>query len=208
MHRARRLAVAILLTAAFFMGSHFHAQAGSIRASTTSTLKRLVLNARDFPSGYRQTRLALVTNAESALSNHDNKALLDRKGRVASFETAFAHPSKKGAMGVLDGVTAYKSPAGAAWDYGRQTRTIAAQLARAPKQYHAVEFRVAGIGRRAIGFQTLDFSQKTPLTDIGILFTSKRYWASVLTIAPAKVYTRASVEHLARTIASRIASRG
>ncbi len=206
MNRVRHLTIAISLTALFLGGSYSRTQAAPAGDSVTRTLKRLVLNVRDFPGGYRQTRLAVVTNAQSATNNHDDKSLLDRKGRIESYETAFAHPDKAGAMGVLDSVTAYRSAAGAAWDYNRQTRTITNELTRAPKKYRAAAFPVSGIGERAMGFQTLDFSQKTSLTDIGILFRSKHYWAMVLTIAPARAYTRAKAERFARTIASRIAA--
>jgi hypothetical protein len=115
----------------------------------------ITLHKPDLPPGYTLDSAKTVTNAQMAAQTHVAKAQFDRHGRIIGYEEQFRGSSLTLPTNIFANVYAYKTAAGAGWDYANTSAhdLVIAHFAHAPR------FGVASTGftqRITSGGQKID----------------------------------------------------
>lgn len=174
---------------------------GSLQAAHRASPRSLALRLTDMPPGFVQTLSRAYSNAQAAKIDHMSVRTLEKKGRLASYESAFHQPSLFGIINVDDTVAEFKSVGGAHWDYLRIARNATRSSAHAP---HFQAISVGRLGSESIGFTYQQKAGRIPLTVDIILFRRSVYRVSVLVGGLTGSFTVDQAIHYAKIIDHRI----
>jgi hypothetical protein len=144
-HRSTIAAAAAALLAAASLSA-------ALAAASPSAV---ALHKSDLPAGYKLYSAKTVSNAQMATNTHVPKAQFDKHGRLSGFEEEFRGTSATKPTNVFANVYAYKTSAGAAWDYSQSVKHDLTQMHRTS----APKFGDASVGmteRIKSGSQTID----------------------------------------------------
>jgi hypothetical protein len=161
--------------------------------------KHFVLTKRDVPATFRQVGAGSLTDAEADRADHLPPGTFERHGRISSYETSFRYSGRQVAT-VQDNVIAFKSAAGAHWQFLRSL-----EQGRKPTsgQYFRV-LNVKHIGNETAGFIYRVMVSASPVTCGIVIFRRGVYAAWVVTCGFAFTYINSASPALARIIDRRI----
>lgn len=161
--------------------------------------KRFVLTRRDVPASFHQVGASSLTNAEADRADNLPRGTFERHGRVSSYGTSFRYSGRQLAS-VQDNVIAFKSSAGARWEYSRS-------VAQGRKPVNGVPFQtltVRHLGDEASGFLFRQMIVGTPVTCGVVIFRRGAYTAWVVTCGFGPTYLASASPALARIVDKRM----
>lgn len=162
-----------------------------------------VLTLNDVGGGFIETVAASHSNAQVAATYHLSPSDLQRRGRVSSYETEFSEQQSSGILQVDDVVAAWRSPAGAQWDFRRVVSQILGSKP-APQGIQTVQASGLGDTRRAITFHAA--RQPGNLIDYALVFRRGRFRAYLQVVGVSGTFADADVLRLAKIVDSRMES--
>jgi hypothetical protein len=161
------------------------------------------LTYADVPTNMQQSISRFHSNAEVAQAYGLDATDLQRRGRITSYESEFSARAASGMLEVDDVVAAWKTLAGARWDYARVL-----QAAEHPNfqllDVHTVP--ASGLGDQESSFSFRRSGQSYNVRDYAIMFTRGRYRVFLQVATVHGTVSDADVIHLARLIDGRIKS--
>lgn len=89
----------------------------SLVSAASISAKAVTLKASDVPSGYKLQTARSISNAQMSQLTHVPKAQFDQHGRITGYLENFKNTNS----GIVAFVFAYKTAAGAHWDYTKST---------------------------------------------------------------------------------------
>ncbi len=145
--------------------------ASTSAALAATSLQSLALQKSDLPGGgYSVFSSKTVSNAQMAAQVKVAKSLFDAHGRITGYEVQYQGTSLRKPTNFFSNIFAYKSTAGAAWDF---TQSSAHDL----KAAHRVS--AASVGQSTVGFTTRIKSGKYNVDIFAIDFHEGKYDATV-----------------------------
>lgn len=184
--------------------------AGTVQAESAQTwthaasLKSLVLNKADAPSGFTTVRSQFISNAQDARNTHTPVAVLAKHGRINGYETEFEASRNHGMLVLDNAVSAFKSSAGPVW-------ALAQADARARKTFrgeHYTVLKAPRMGSRAVAYSYRGKSGRTTFDTILLGFSRGPYEADVIIAGTPGSVSLALATRYARVIDGRIRQRG
>lgn len=163
----------------------------------------MTLTLGDVGASFIETAATSHSNAEVAATYHLSPSDLARRGRLTSYETQFTQQQASGILQVDDVVAAWKSPAGAQWDFQRVVSQILGSKP-APEGVQTVPAPNLGDARRAIAFHSP--RQAANLIDYAFVFRRGPYRAYVQVVAVTGTVGDSDAMHLAQIVDRRIQS--
>lgn len=172
-------------------------------ASALAPPAAFALKTADVPENLQQSVSRYHSTAEVAQAYGLDPVDLQRRGRITSYESEFKGRAAAGMIAIDDVVAAWKTPAGARWDYARVR-----QAAEHPDfQLQSLSGIPAdGLGDRGTAFSFRRNGQSSNLRDYAIVFTRGRYRVFLQIAAVYGTVSDADVLHLAHVIDGRIKS--
>jgi hypothetical protein len=143
----------------------------SARTSSTAAPKSVALRLTDLPAGFKLFKAHSVSNADMALKTRLKKKNFDMHGRITGFEEDFDRATaSSGQINVSAYVYAYRSSAGAHWDY---LQTLKLDLK------HAKQASAPSVGNERTGMVIHVKSGKRSLTFYLIVFHRNQVDATI-----------------------------
>jgi hypothetical protein len=173
---------------------------GPARADARSATLSIALHLSDMPAGYKQVLAEYHTNGQVSKQTGVSMSVINAKGRLIGYETAFQHPGKTNADYVLveDTVNAYKAPAGAKWGYGVNVKKLSS------KTSGYTRLKVASVGLKSSAFSLLaGVGTSGERVDL-IVFYDRSYSVAVQIQGPKGHVPKADLLHFAQIIDGRI----
>lgn len=148
--------------------------AGPSHAARFTSPKSLVLGLHDvsaaFGINFRQAGAAVVSNAAVATAESVTVGTINRIGRITGYETSFFARAGAGVLTLDDYVGAYRSVAGAHWQYVKYISQN-----RPPAHAKRISLSVNGVGNEVRGYI---FSTSVAGNEVGsIYFRRGKYTA-------------------------------
>jgi hypothetical protein len=176
--------------------------AGFSHPNRFTSPKSLVLSLHDvsaaFGTSFRQAGAAVVSNAAVATAESVTIATINRIGRITGYETSFFARAGAGVLTLDDYVGAYRSVAGAHWQYAKYISQN-----RPPAHAKRIPLSVSGIGNEARGYI---FTTSVAGNEVGsIYFRRGKYTARIdlFTVGSVRVHA-ADFSRLAQVLDQRM----
>jgi hypothetical protein len=160
----------------------------------------VTLRLSDLPRGFKRAMAHTVTNTSAALANHLPLKTFTKHGRISSYEIGFARRVTRGMSYVYAETVAYRSDAGASWEY-------ALDLSQLGKS-HLQRVSAATVGEASVAFRLVQKSGKLSGTSDFIRFRRGAWVATVEVQGATGTVSMDQAVSLARVIDGRIQASG
>lgn len=171
------------------------------RTAGVSTPTAFALTLRDVPKDSMQTTARFHPNTDVAAQYGLTTSQLQQRGRVTSYETEFRRQVVSGMLDIDDVVAAWRTAAGARWDYGRVVNQLQHPQIR-EVAVHPLAATEIGDERLALSFRSA--KQGANITDYAVVFRRGTYRVYLQVVGVTGTVDTEDVLSLARTIDRRI----
>lgn len=164
----------------------------------------LVLTLNDVPPDSIEMAARFHSNRQVAATYGMSLAALERRGRLTSYETSFQRKGANGLLRIDDVVAAWKTAAGAHWDYSLVVRR-ATHPTNPVSNVHSIGAYDLGDERHAVSFHVRH--QPSNLIDYAVIFRRGRYRVYLQAVGLAGTVANSDVLKYAHLLDRRILNR-